>query len=235
MEMILDLYCCEGGAGRGYLRSGFVPVGVDLVPQPRYPYAFVQANALTVLQVLLDGGTLDDLPGEPGPYTWAALGDFTAIHASPPCQHYSGMSRSRPGLADEYPDLIAPTRELLEMTGLPYIIENVEGAQDELRDPFVLCMDMFGVPEISRDRWFETNFPVMVPEHAPHKLPRMKAGRWEEGYALTPVGHFPGPGRARELMDVAWMSREGIAECVPPVFTEHIGRSLAAHLLTNMG
>lgn len=221
----LDLYCCAGAASKGYTDAGYPMVGVDISPQKNYPYPFIQLDALQVLRVLIRGLSVH------GYY----LTDFDFIHASPPCQHDSNMTVCRPGLSETYPDLIGPTRELLQQAGLPYVIENVEGAKDKLVDPFVLCMDMFGVPEISKDRWFETSFPVLAPEHKLHKLPRMKAGRWREGYALTPVGNFPRPDLARELMGVPWMTRHEIAECIPPVYTEFIGRALAAHLLTDMG
>ena len=113
---LLDLFCGAGGAGMGYHRAGFEVVGVDIKPQPRYPFEFHQADALTFV---------------------AEYGDrFDAVHASPPCQRFSDLAK-RNGNADEWPDLIEPLRPILRMIGRPYVIENVEGAP--LRDPAMLC------------------------------------------------------------------------------------------------
>lgn len=106
--MLPDLFCGAGGAAVGYHRAGFGIVGVDINPQPNYPFAFVQADALEYLKKY--GGV------------------FHAIHASPPCQHYSAMSQCRPGLAQKYPALIEPVREILDPLGRPYVIENVIGS-----------------------------------------------------------------------------------------------------------
>src|SRR5438132_13090968 len=114
---LLDLYCGAGGASVGYERAGFDVVGIDIKPQPRYPFEFYQTDAL-----------LTDLD-------WIRRERFDVIHASPPCQRYTAL-RTREDLSG-YPDLIAPTRELLEATGLPYVIENVEGSP--LRPSLVLC------------------------------------------------------------------------------------------------
>src|SRR6266446_8588652 len=112
--LLLDLFCGAGGAARGYHDAGFTVIGVDINPQPRYPYQFVQADAL---QFIEDLRTLE----------WE-MRFLAAIHASPPCQHYSAMSRCRPGLTAKYPYLIEPAREQLIKSGRPYVIENVEGA-----------------------------------------------------------------------------------------------------------
>ena len=102
---LLDLFCCQGGAGMGYHRAGFEVFGVDLSPQPRYPFAFIQADALS-----LDA---------------AFIRTFDAIHASPPCQRFTLAQRIQ---NRQHPDLIEPTRAMLTASGLPWVIENVEGA-----------------------------------------------------------------------------------------------------------
>jgi DNA (cytosine-5)-methyltransferase 1 len=142
---ILDLCCCEGGAGEGYRRAGFNVVGVDIEPQPNYPFEFRQLNALIMLDVFLRDGNLP----------WD---HFDAIHASPPCQGYlnlGGVNRAQ-GRDYDHPDLIAEIRERLIATGLPYVIENVADARPQLRDPVRLCGSSFGLP-IRRHRLFETN------------------------------------------------------------------------------
>src|SRR5438034_875974 len=83
---LLHLFCGAGGAAVGYHRAGFDVVGVDINPQPRYPFRFYQMDALWLLD-------------------WAVVGDFDAIHASPPCQAFTQMSarwRGRGGPTDDH-------------------------------------------------------------------------------------------------------------------------------------
>jgi DNA (cytosine-5)-methyltransferase 1 len=208
---ILDLYCCQGGASKGYVDAGFDVVGVDLAPQPKYPFAFHQADALEALQDYIDHGD----------------GSFDAIHASPPCQAYSKAQRLR---ANDHPDLIGPTRELLEATGLPYVIENVEDARGELRDPVMLCGTMFGLP-LYRHRLFETNWPLTAPLHGQHYLKQVKMGRKAgPGEILQVVGNFTGVDQAREAMGMPWASRDGLREAIPPSYTSYIGEALMSVL-----
>ena len=129
---LLDLFCGAGGCSAGYAAAGFDVTGVDIHDQPHYPFRFVQTNALTV----------------------KFLQSYDAIHASPPCQNYC-WSTAKPRAAGKvYPDLIAPTREMLVASGKPYVIENVPTAP--LRYPTYLEGTMFGLNVIRR-RSFETN------------------------------------------------------------------------------
>jgi hypothetical protein len=144
---LLDLFCGAGGAGMGYHRAGFEVVGVDIAPQPHFPFEFHQADALDVLR------------------TWN-LGSFDALHASPPCQHYANVTRWR-GRADDHPDLIAPTRHLLVASGLPWVMENVRTV--ELEANLMLCGSQFGLP-IRRHRYFQLSWaPFQLHQPCRHR------------------------------------------------------------------
>lgn len=186
----------------GYHRAGFEVVGVDLSPQPNYPFEFHQADAMA------------------GQVNLAA---FDVIHASPPCQSYSAMSACRPGLAEHYPDLVSAVRAMLVKSGLPYVIENVPGSP--LEDPITLCGLMFDL-ELHRHRLFESNLPLTAPEHPPHDVPASKAGHWRPGTIMSVAGHVAPVAHARKIMGIDWSTRDELVEAIPPVYTEHLGRQL---------
>lgn len=210
MPTILDLYCGAGGAAMGYHRAGFDVVGVDVAPQPNYPFFFIQADAIEVL---------NDREAMPG--WWDT---FSAVHASPPCQAYSTLA----ALHDkDYPDLYEPTRELLIATGLPYVIENVIGAP--YRSGFVLCGSMFGL-KVRRHRNFESS-ELMFPPKCDHRA---------QGTPLGVYGHGGGgkmtrgtkakPSQFAELMGMPWAKPAEIVQAIPPVYTEWIGSRLLEQL-----
>jgi DNA (cytosine-5)-methyltransferase 1 len=202
---LLDLFCCQGGASAGYVAAGFDVVGVDINPQPRYPFEFVQADALTYL-------------AEHGH-------EFDVIHASPPCQAFTNAQRIR---GNAHPDLIEPTRALLRQLGKPYVIENVEGAP--LHAPVTLCGHSFGL-ETYRHRLFESNVSLQQPIHIPHVVPTTKMGRAPvAGEYMHVVGNFSGVERARGIMDMPWANRDGLREAIPPVYTEFIGVQLITQM-----
>ncbi|RSM98908.1 SAM-dependent methyltransferase [Streptomyces sp. WAC 01325] len=208
---VLDLYCCQGGAAKGYADAGFEVTGVDIAPQPRYPYAFVQADAIDFVRECGAG--------------------FDFIHASPPCQLDSDCQRIQ---SNTHPDLIDPTRAALEATGCPWVIENVRGALPKLRTPVLLCGGMFGLATY-RHRYFETGggFHVVQPRHLRHTVPQAKMGRpVPPGHYGQFIGNFSGVSLAREVMGVAWMNRDGIRECIPPAYTEWIA---TAYLASRLG
>jgi DNA (cytosine-5)-methyltransferase 1 len=227
MPLLLDLFCCEGGAGTGYNRAGFEVVGVDLDPQPLYPFTFHQGDALTILRDLL----LSDIVGDPVKLTGReyVLQDFDAIHASPPCQAYSTITPDK----SKHPDLIGPVRELLVESGLPYVIENVAGARRELIDPMMLCGSSFGL-RVRRHRFFESNvFLSSLPcNHAQQGEPVGVYGQHGDlGEVRRPNGSSRGRkardlNDARDAMGMPWASWRGCAEAVPPAFTEWIGAQL---------
>lgn len=212
---MLDLFCGAGGATRGYQLAGFHVTGVDINPQRNYcGDEFHQADALHYLAEHYE--------------------EFDAVHASPPCQRFSAMSACRPGLADEYPDLIAATRNLLELTRLPYVIENVPGSP--LRPDLVLCGQMFGL-ELYRHRIFESNVELSRPRTMvaskpqacgwDHDVPASRAGHWKPGTIMSVSGHVSPMWKAREVMGgIDWMNRAELAESIPPQYSEWIGREL---------
>lgn len=137
---LLDLFCCAGGAGKGYADAGFEVVGVDIDPQPNYPYPFHQGDALAVLDNLTSGkGVL--FTDRDGGLLEVFEGQVVVRHASPPCQGYLNLVAVNRKLGRDYdhPDLISATRELLAATDKPYVIENVQDARKELRDPVRIC------------------------------------------------------------------------------------------------
>jgi DNA (cytosine-5)-methyltransferase 1 len=214
---LLDLFCGGGGAGMGYHRAGFEVIGVDLANQINYPFEFIQSDALALL---VDRGF---------------MAQFSAVHASPPCQRRSRMTNCRPGLASAYPDLVDPVHELLTAWGGPWIIENVEGAglpgQDDLfgAHGVMLCGTMFG-HALYRHRWFRASFPLQAPGHPRHLLPASRAGHWKPGTIISVEGHCSPISLARKVMGIDWMTREELAEAIPPAYTEYLGGFLMERL-----
>lgn len=221
--LLLDLFCGAGGATQGYVNAGFDVIGVDLNPQPNYPHPFVQEDALALLRALPRGGRI-----EVGGREFSRW-DFEAVHASPPCQGYSNMSNCRPGLADSYPRLIGPVRDLLDEWGLPWVIENVPLARSEMREPVTLCGFMFG-RELYRHRLFEVGggWTFDQPDHPAHTVPASKAGHWRPGTIMSVAGHVAPVAKAREVMEIDWTTREELAEAIPPYYAEYVGRQLLA-------
>lgn len=214
----MDLYCCAGGAGVGYSRAGFEVVGVDVEPQPRYPFAFVQADALKYAREHGRG--------------------FDAAHASPPCQFDTTMSAKHRGkgtLTDRRPDLIGPTRDVLVSLGIPYVIENVPGAMRKLRSPIRLTGEMFGLG-VHRPRLFESSVFLMVPQSPTRqenpiavygKMDGRRLWTRADGSELrAPKTIAP----AAEAMGIDWMEWDELREAIPPAYTEFIGRQLLTHI-----
>jgi DNA (cytosine-5)-methyltransferase 1 len=183
---LLDGCCCEGGTHVGYERAGFDVYGIDLFvdySRKRYPGPSYQGDVVLALVLLLAGQQIP-FTHRDGSVEWLGLADFAAVHVSPPCQHASAGTRAiRSTGAKEYPALIEPLRYLLQLTGLPYVIENVKGAA--LRDPVMLCGSMFdltatdadGTPlRLERHRLFETSFPLTAPAPDWHDPDRYPAG-----------------------------------------------------------
>jgi DNA (cytosine-5)-methyltransferase 1 len=180
-------------------------VGVDIECHEDYPYPFVQDDAMAILRRK--------------PF----LSMFDVIHASPPCQRFSTMSHARPGLANDYPDLIGTVREALQAWGGTWIIENVPGAP--LIDPITLCGQMFAL-DLYRHRLFESSIAIQVPAHPAHIVPASKAGHWTPGTVMSVAGHIAPMWKAREAMGIDWMRRDQLSEAIPPAYTRFIGLQL---------
>jgi DNA (cytosine-5)-methyltransferase 1 len=225
---LLDLFCGAGGAAMGYHRAGFEVVGVDIKPQPHYPFEFIQRDAFGFLDTLQDA--------------WTNLGAryFDAIHASPPCQGYSRL-RHLPWLKGrEYPMLIDPVRKRLEALGLPWVIENVEDAP--MPYYIVLCGTQLGLPSVTRHRKFGSNQLLWSLPHQKHDRVLASGGaslgKRYTGHGVTGVvkeisrisvaGHVTGWREAAEHMGIDWMKREELTQAIPPAYTEWIGRQLLA-------
>jgi DNA (cytosine-5)-methyltransferase 1 len=211
---LLDLFCGAGGASRGYHDAGFEIRGVDIKPQPHYPYTFLQMDALAFLETLIATGEVDV---------------FDAIHASPPCQAYSVAAQSERNAGKEYPDLLAATRTLLEQTGLPWVIENVPGAP--MRCDISICGCQVGL-ELRRIRWFETSwhaFQMAAPHHHPHPVPSV-VGHGTPSWVRDQLGYNPTIADYRASMGIDWMNRDELSQAIPPAYTELIGHQLQSHL-----
>jgi DNA (cytosine-5)-methyltransferase 1 len=203
--LLLDLFCGAGGAAVGYHRAGFDVVGVDIKPQPHYPFKFHQDDAFRWMESIKRG-----------------LYEFDAIHASPPCQAYSPHLRHRARPSER---LIEPTRALFKATGLPYVIENVKGAP---LTGGMLCGSSFDLP-IWRHRYFETAPAMMSPpcrhDLVPHPLnPYNTKSKRRDG--ITGVTDP----KWKAAMGIDWMTGEEIAEAIPPAYTQFIGEQLLEHL-----
>ena len=218
--LLLDLFCGAGGAAMGYHRAGFDVIGVDIDPQPHYPFEFFQVSAFTAL--------CDE----------SIMRNVAAIHASPPCQHYSDLAR-RNGNADDWPDLVGPIRDCLIGTGRPWVIENVEGAP--LIKPMMLCGTMFPELRVLRHRLFEASFPLVAPPHpTPHPLVfthdkrKRHFGQLDQDTSFVQVtgGGNCTVANARDAMGIEWMTKHELNEAIPPAYAEWVGAQLELELIT---
>ncbi|MBF5091308.1 DNA cytosine methyltransferase [Novosphingobium sp. NBM11] len=229
MFKILDLFCCAGGAAMGYHQAGFEVVGVDIKPQRRYPFEFVQADCLNL---------------DP-----AFIASFDAIHASPPCQAHSRISRVS-GRQEHHVDRIEETRDLLKSSGKPWIMENVVGAP--LNNPIMLCGSMFALSttcgaQLRRHRLFETNWNVGLLPQCNHggSVVGVYGGHAHDHRrkVITVTGSTPQMNvvrnrsrltfpveEARKAMGIDWMTMAELSQAIPPAYTKWIGERLLQFL-----
>lgn len=208
----------------GYYQAGFTEiVGIDIKPQPRYPFAFIQADALKP-------------PVD--------LSAFDTIHASPPCQAYSALRVMKN--ARVHADLVRETRQLLHDSGKLYIIENVFGAP--LEYPVTLCGSMFDLKSngfgLRRHRYFETNILVLNSHACTHSVQTLSVhgakvrniAQEKRHYAKDkrtrgqPVGVLLPQAFGREAMEIDWMTIKELSQAIPPAYTEWIGKQILKQL-----
>ena len=202
---LLDLFCGAGGAAMGYYRAGFDVVGVDIKPQPHYPFTFIQGDALNPP---------------------VKLSAFDVIHASPPCQAYSTMTKKW-GRELLHPDLVPLIRLMLRETGLPYVIENVRNSG--LDGTVMLCGSIFNLP-LRRHRYFQLSNGNPLTLTCNHSAPVVAVYGHSGGRSKRDNKSFGGIETWKAAMEIDWMSGDELAEAIPPAYTEFIGRQLMEHI-----
>lgn len=202
---ILDLYCGGGGCSCGYYRAGFECVGVDINPQPNYPYKFIRADAI---EYLTKHGK-----------------DFDVIHASPPCQRFTRAQRLQ---KRRHADLLTPTVKAIKSVGVPWVVENVPGAP--LVGAVTLCGLSLGCG-VKRHRLFLSSMPLMgtpcPKSHAGEWFTVFGGGAAKDkrdGRRRATATE------AKRAMGIDWMTRRELSQSVPPAYTEYIGRQIMTQL-----
>ncbi len=202
---LLDLFCKAGGCTRGYQMAGFHVTGVDVEKQPHYiGEEFVQSDALDYL---------------------AAHGrEFDAIHASPPCQAYSKLTKRWTDRPETHTDLVAYTRDLLMGYAVPWVIENVPGAP---LGSFMLCGSMFGL-KVRRHRWFECSDVILVPSCRHKESGLVVQVNGSTGGSSRRDAHLPRHTVAHwaTAMGIDWMTQKELSQAIPPAYTKYIGDQL---------
>jgi DNA (cytosine-5)-methyltransferase 1 len=202
---LLDLFCGAGGAAMGYHRAGFEVVGVDIKPQKHYPFEFHQADAMTY-----------------------PLEGFDVIHASPPCQAFSILTRGFKKGETKAEDLIVAIRQRLESSGVPWVIENVVGAP--LKNYIIICGSALGL-DVWRHRLFELGKFAMLFPQCRHELVTEPWGVYSgaAGGRITQK-RLANANQSREVMNMPWATQKEIGQAIPPAYTFFIGQQLMRYL-----
>jgi hypothetical protein len=218
---LLDLFSCAGGAAVGYHRAGFAVDGCDIADRPNYPFPYHRGDALAYLADLIESGEIRR---------------YVFVHVSPPCQHGCALTvgtNASQGWGGTHVDLVAPVRDLLERTGLPYVIEQPNG-RARIRKDLTLCGEMFGLGVI-RHRNFELGgWTAVRPAHVPHRgrVRGYRHGRFYDGPYVAAYGNGGGKPSVPELqtaMGITWTDvREELTEAIPPAYTEWIATQFLA-------
>lgn len=202
--VLLDLCCGAGGASEGYRRAGFTVIGVDNVPQPNYPFEFHQLDWRDALRLF---GSVAD-----------------GIHASFPCKAFTKLQKQ---WKREWSDEVTPGLAALQLLGKPFVVENVPGA------PYVpdtvLCGSMFGLM-VRRHRWFKHNLDVIQPDCEHNTQGMVVQVNGHPGGSSTRDGARHTLDDWRNAMGINWMNSREIAQAIPPVYTEYIGRAMIWHI-----
>lgn len=236
--IVLDLFACEGGASAGYAQAGATVYAVDLDANrlKRNPARHkLVADALEVLRRLARGEAIIFDSGYA--LTAAMVG---LVHMSPPCQ---GYTRGNAGKVTDWPLLIGECRELAQALDVPYVIENVEDAEWDMRNPTTLCGCMFDLNTIDTDgirihlrrpRLFETNWSLAAPRPCSHEGQEWVAGayggarrdKYEARYVRKGGYVPPDKDVVKALLGIEHdMTWRGLFESIPPAYAEHIGRA----------
>jgi DNA (cytosine-5)-methyltransferase 1 len=223
---VLDLYCKAGGASMGYHMAGFEVYGIDIEPQINYPFRFKQADVFTISP------------------KWIRK-NFVAVVGSPPCLGYTNLAYRYQHI--KHRKLIPATRDLMEASKLPYIIENVENARSAMLDPIRLCGSSFGI-RVRRHRLFETGGGFKIDNspscnhqwqarHTPYEIYMTHdrgGSRWSGAIPVHGIGlqlrERTDWYRASVAMGIDWMTRLELNQAIPPVYTYWLGRRLKAYL-----
>jgi DNA (cytosine-5)-methyltransferase 1 len=222
--VIIDFFCCGGGASVGFERAGFDVLGIDNEPQPHYPFEFMQMSALDALDILNSGGKIEFDTGRV-----IDADDVAAYVGSPPCKVHTSLKFFS---GAHHLDLIPDTRQRFRASGKPYIIENVPGAP--LIDPVQLCGLVFGLGaecidgwrNLKRHRLFESNIPLIgtPPCDTDH-------GPVIGVYGVGGGGHqqhsYKGYAQeSRDAMGIDWLPQKYLSQALPPAYTKFLGDQL---------